>query len=147
MVPLLIAILLPSLARAREIAQMAMCAANMNAVGKGVQLYMTDYDDAPSPSLDALIEEGLIQREHLECPSAKDGTPWPHYFYLAAPADAPGSTIIMCDLKGNHPRDGRNALTLGSSVKKFRTEADFQAELAKPANAAFAKALREAEGP
>jgi len=145
-VPMLVGILLPTLARAREIAQMSICAANLNAVGKAVQLYTVEYE-APPASLDVLIEQGLIQREHLECPSAKDGAPWPHYFYLAPPADAPGSTIIMCDLRGNHPRDGRNALTAGGSVRKFRTEAGFQSELAKPANAAFAKALRAAEGP
>ena len=144
-VPLLIAILLPSLARARELAQMSLCAANMNAVGKGMQMYMIEHDDAPPQNLDALIEMGAIQRPHLECPSAKDGTPWPHYFYLAPSADAPGSTFVLCDLKGNHPRDGRNVLTLGSSVRKFRTEAQFQAALTRPENTAFAAALRKAE--
>ena len=57
----------------------------------------------------------------------------------------PSLTIIACDLKSNH-KEGRNVLHLQGSVA-WRTEAAFQSELAQPHNAAFAAALKKAEGP
>ncbi len=41
-IALLVSILLPSLSRARELAKRSMCGANLNGVGKGIQLYMAE---------------------------------------------------------------------------------------------------------
>ena len=147
-VALLVGILMPSLGRAREIAQMSMCGANMNGVGMGVIMYQAEHEDAPPPDLQTMIDMGSISKELLTCPSAKGKHPQPHYFYFPpSGSGVPGTTFIMCDLKGNHPRDGRNVLTYGASVQKFRTEALFQQALARPENAAFAAALKKADRP
>jgi len=140
--------MLPVLGRAREIAQMSMCAANMNAIGKGMMIYQAEADDASPTELEMLIENGSVPRACLNCPSVRQH-PQPHYFYFPPPrGSAPrGATFILCDLKGNHPRDGRNVLTYGASVQKFRTEDEFQAALARPENAAFAAALKKADRP
>lgn len=44
-IALLVAILLPSLGRARELAKQAVCQSNLNTVGKGIMLYKTDDKD------------------------------------------------------------------------------------------------------
>jgi len=68
------------------------------------------------------------------------------YFVHAPEGFANRPQVIGCDLRGNHPDGTRNVLYSDGGVHK-RSEADFQAELAQPANAEFAKALREIEGP
>ncbi len=148
MLAMMVGILMPTLGRAREIAHMSMCGANMSGVGKAMQIHMAENDDGPPADLDVLLETGWIGPEHLVCPSAKGRSPQPHYFYFVQPDATPrGSTFVMCDLKSNHPRDGRQVLTYGASIQKFRTEAAFQTALARPENAAFAAALKKAEGP
>jgi len=44
-IAMLVGILMPTLGRAREIAQMSICAANLNSIGKGIQLHLTEFDD------------------------------------------------------------------------------------------------------
>ena len=68
-----------------------------------------------------------------------------HYFYLPPTAAEPSpETILACDLAVNHGGEGRNLVKLSGRVD-WLTEEQFQAELAKPHNAEFAAALREAE--
>lgn len=55
-----VAILLPALSRARAQAKMAMSAANLNAIGKGVYLYMSEHDDRTPESLDVLLAERTL---------------------------------------------------------------------------------------
>jgi len=145
--PLLIGILLPALGRAREAAQMSMCAANANGIGKGVIMYQAEFGTFPA-DLQTMVDQGSVPKELLSCPSVRDKYPQPDYFYLPpSNPNAPGSTFILCDLKGNHPRDGRNVLTYAASVEKFRTEAAFQQALTRPENAAFAAALKKVDRP
>jgi len=141
---LLIAALMPTLGRAREIAQMSICAAQLNSIGKAYVLCQTDLD-RPVQSPSDLVELGLIQWRHLRCPSDRTKRPC-SYFMLLPQEEVDGATIIACDYRDNHPRDGRNVLTYDGAVRKM-SEAEFQAELAKPYNAAFAAALKRAEGP
>ena len=44
-IALLISILLPSLARARELAKRAVCRANMRGIGQSCYIYSNDYED------------------------------------------------------------------------------------------------------
>jgi prepilin-type N-terminal cleavage/methylation domain-containing protein len=210
-IAMLVGILMPTLGRAREIAQVAMCAANLNAIGKGIQLHMTDteqyprlWNDATNAQLMApftttsdvndiaqltnknamnnvwaLIKDNTLQEEHFECPSDGDyksrkdcesaGTAplsygwnaWENFSYgthKPQPANdnthmsplstkLAGSFPIFADKNyhqdynssvgkvagkvwydsttrwrkpGNHPRDGFNWLTMGSSCKKMK---------------------------
>ena len=63
--------------------------------------------------------------------------------------DVSPSAMVACDYIDNHldmgaSRSGRNVLTFDGAVR-WMGEAEFQAQLAQPQNAAFAAALREAE--
>ena len=81
----------------------------------------------------------------LRCPSVRDSGRASDYFYAPPGKDTGGRAIIACDFKGNHRhRRGRHVLYRHSHVTWMGPK-DFAAELAKPQNAAFARALREAE--
>lgn len=140
---LLVSILLPSLGRARSLAKISICSANLNTIGKGYHIYLTEYD-APPADIDALIGVSLTPAV-FKCPCAKSGRP-ADIFYLPAAMDADPLTIVACDFKGNHPDGSRNVLTNMGTVRAL-SEAAFQAELSQPYNTAFAAALRKVEGP
>ena len=142
---LLVAILLPALGRAMELARRSVCAANLSSIGKAVLIYQAEHEAMP-PDMETLIRSGTSPKA-FDCPSADKGRA-SDYFLLLPKAGAqpdPSETIIACDYKGNHS-EGRNVLYLDGHVA-WLSESAFQQELAKPSNAAFAAALKKAEGP
>ena len=145
MQPLMVAILLPSLARARELAKQALCQAQLRSVGNAIALYRGAYAGVAPADLQVVVDDGFLGAEGLECPSEPTSGNV-DYFYFPSPAGAPGNALMACGWKANHSGEGRSVLS-ASGRAKWLTEADFQAELAKPHNAAFAEALAEAEGP
>jgi len=126
--------------------QLMVCAGHLNAIGKGMAMYCVENQNAYPPDLDVLVRQGKVPRQALRCPSVEHGRRC-DYFYLAPsgdPADLPRYLPVACDLRGNHG-DCRNVLYQAGNVRRL-TEAEFQAEVGKPVNAAFAAALRKAEG-
>ena len=147
--------LLLALSYAKGTARRAVCKANLHSIGLAVMLYAEDYDGMLPGTLEG--DGGILAylgeadgRESLKCPAARSGRSCDYFYFPPASSleDVPrwASAITACDLKGNHGGKGRNVLFLDSHVA-WLTEADFQSALADPANAEFAKALREAEGP
>lgn len=128
-------------ARNRELARRAMCGSNLHRIGQALAFYQSENDDAFPPDLQHLIDTGP-GHDAFVCPLTGHDQPF-DYFYLPPAKDAPGETMTACDFKGNH-EDGRSVLYADSHVKRLK-EAQFQQELAKPHNAAFAAALRAAE--
>lgn len=137
-------VLLPSLGRARELARQSVCVANLKAIGIAMHEYAAGHDDQ-YPDLDDLIKGGYIVPSTLKCPSAP-GERDNDYIFLKPDASTPGGQIVACDRKGNHKGQGRSVLYASASAK-WMGEAEFQAELRKPVNEAFAKHLRAEEGP
>jgi len=145
---LLVSMLMPALNRAREQAKRALCAGNLNGIAKGIIMYGTENQDAFPPNLDVLVRQGKVPRKMLQCPSVERRRRC-DYFYLAPSAkgdDVPDDLLVACDLRDNHDGEGRNVMYATGYVKWLKEKA-FQAELGKPVNAAFAAALRKAEGP
>ena len=139
-------IVLPALGRAQELARRTMCGTNLKTIGTNLALYLADYGDKVPPDVDTLIRLQGVSADVLECPSA-DTSRSPSIFVLfPASADVPSRSLVACDYRGSHGNDGRNVLLFTGTVA-FMKEPDFQAELAKPENAAFAAALRAKEGP
>lgn len=129
-------------------AQTAACASNLNFVYKGIILYQQANEQAYPADFDTLIKDGQGPKL-FQCPAAQRGGNGKKfdYFYLASSSVNPDSnTIIACDFKGNHPDQTRNVLYADGRVMRA-PERQFQAELTQPYNAAFAAALRKAEGP
>ncbi|HET6427164.1 MAG TPA: hypothetical protein VFJ30_02055 [Phycisphaerae bacterium] len=144
---LLVAILMPSLDRAEALANRTICQANLQTIGAAVDTYVLEHDAFP-PDGETLKRSRADLSFYLECP----GDTGPGSYCVQFPGgdidEVDAGTFIACDLKGNHPDldGGRNVLRRDGSVQWMREEA-FQAQLAKPWNAEFAKALRAAEGP
>ena len=148
---------LPGLGGARELTShppRARCGGNLNSISKAIAMYGVDNEDAFPPDLEVLITEGTVSWTMLRCPSVQSKMPWKQsaeenrrcdYFYLAPSLGAPRDLLVACDYRDNHG-EGRNVLYAGTGVKWILEDA-FQAELAKPVNAAFAAALRKAERP
>jgi len=139
---LLVAILMPALNRAQVLAKRSACGANLNSIGKQILIYQTEFEQMP-PDIDTLIALGASEKM-FQCPSASGKRRCDYFIHFSKEEPDVGSAIIACDYRGNH-RDGRNVLAWQGSLR-WLSEAAFQAELAKPWNAEFAKALRAAEG-
>lgn len=124
------------------------CISNLRNIGSAVSMYRAENGDKWPQDLQVLQNSQQLGYNSLRCPSAPKGSQ-NDYFYFAPPTAGveagASSSVVACDHKGNH-RDGRNVLFEDGSVRKL-SESEFQAELAKPHNAAFAAALRAAEGP
>jgi prepilin-type N-terminal cleavage/methylation domain-containing protein len=80
-IALLISMLLPTLARARELAKRAICRANLNGIGKGIAMYGADHRDAMPLLPDLDQSEPLDYRADLKlgarCAAYDDPTEGP----------------------------------------------------------------------
>lgn len=142
--PLILGILLPYLGNAKDLAKQAKCTMNLNALGKGILMYQAENKNNYPADLNSLIKVEHLPPEWLNCPSATEKGRTCDYVYAPPEINAPlSTTVIACDLAGNH-KDVRNVLHVSGSVTRMQ-EAEFQAALAKPENAAFAAKLRQAE--
>ena len=126
-----------------EAGKKSTCETELHSIGQVVQVYTSRHEGVPPPDLHTLIQAKLVPRYGLRCASVRHSDRASDYFYMPPGKDAVGETIIGCDFKGNH-RDGRNVLWDHAGVT-WMCRKEFAAEMAKPRNAAFAKALREAE--
>jgi len=72
-VALLLTILLPSLARAREQAKRAVSMANLRGIGQAMHIYANDHQGRFPKSFDELIDAGLITRAELNSPRDREG--------------------------------------------------------------------------
>jgi len=122
----------------------ALCAARLQSIAAGIRMYR-DYQERFPATLGEVTAMGALPGIYLSCPGAGNSGRGSDFFYHPPADDAPPDAIIVCDFRGNHP-GGRNVLYRSGEVR-WRGEPAFQAELAKPYNAEFAKALRAAEGP
>ena len=77
---ILVSIMLPSLARARELAKRAVSASNLRGIGMGAQIYASEHDNIFPESLEVLVEQGMITREILVSPrAAGDGVSYIYF--------------------------------------------------------------------
>jgi len=136
---------IPSYAiRQREIRQ-DQSRANLRNLYQGLQMYHRRWSTPPQ-QLQQLLVEKTVAEEHLLCPSAED--PARGYFYYPQPARPESEDlgpILICELA--EANDGAGRLILRTSGEVEWKDADaFREELASPRNAAFAEALKAAEG-
>lgn len=106
---MMISILLPSLARARELSKRTVCAANMQGIGVALMTYAEANDGAYPPDLDTLIDEGLISEGTLICPSTDDDTDSYEYDPEVAQSAAEDEPILK-EYLDNHKGEGQNML-------------------------------------
>lgn len=111
---ILIAILLPSLSRARELSNRVVCSANMRQFGTGMYLYaQSDYYGWFPPNLETLLSEGHVTENQFACPSSNavvrelDGS----YEYIASQTGSSNpNNVVMYEKEGCHNGEGSNVL-------------------------------------
>lgn len=64
-----LAIMLPPLSRARGMAGVAVCSANLGGLGRSLAVYASQYRGEHPPSLDVLVSSNLAQPSMLVCPA------------------------------------------------------------------------------
>jgi prepilin-type processing-associated H-X9-DG protein len=138
---ILMGILMPALARARQVAYRQLCATNISILGKAMLIYAGDYDEKyPTSSkwCDLLIECTDVAEEQFRCKGAFegpcnyamnenaeiDGTASPPDMVLlfeTSPGwnQVGGSEILTTD---NHQREGCNILFADLHVEFVKTE-------------------------
>jgi prepilin-type processing-associated H-X9-DG protein len=72
---LLMAILMPAIARARELARRVVCQANMTGIANAISMYADDNGAFPTASqwCDLLIENQYLNESQLRCPAGPEG--------------------------------------------------------------------------
>ncbi|GAF68823.1 unnamed protein product [marine sediment metagenome] len=73
--PMMLGIMMPALARVRQISFRMVCGTNMSALGKAMLIYSNDYDDIPIPPkwCDLLIEHADVSPLMFRCKGATKG--------------------------------------------------------------------------
>jgi prepilin-type processing-associated H-X9-DG protein len=110
--PLMIAILLPSLSRARELSKRLVCSANMAGINSAMQTYQMQFR-SPPPDLQALLASGLTTPRQLVCPSSK-ATPSDSkdgYVLVTETGAKPRmDDVVIYEKRENHGGEGANVL-------------------------------------
>ena len=121
----------------------AKCCSNLKAIGQGLHEYAHAHATRLPQELSALVDGDYIAPDVFLCPGANEGRKCDYFYQGGKTLLSPPGAILVCDLKSNHD-DGRSVLFLDAHVE-WMMEEGFQAALAKPENADFAKVLRAAE--
>ena len=123
-----VGILMPALARTRQLAFRMTAATNLSGIGKACLIYANDHDDKLPPDLQTLVKEVELSPKSLESQRKPKDFKGPSFIYI------PGQTLSM--YPGNivayeNPEfsaDGINVLFLDSHVEFMKPEA-FRREL------------------
>jgi prepilin-type N-terminal cleavage/methylation domain-containing protein/prepilin-type processing-associated H-X9-DG protein len=120
-IAILAAILFPVFAQAREKARSTTCLSNFNQLGKGVMMYIQDYDGAyplawygkPQYGFDCVLQPYVKNLQVFDCPSNKTTPRWwdgyKRYFNIDKPG-IPGDYAMNGDLAAREdPKAGDRA--------------------------------------
>jgi prepilin-type processing-associated H-X9-DG protein len=124
--PMLIAILLPSLSRARELSKRTVCAANMRGIGQAMYIYAQSEPNYAFPDdINKVVAAGFTTPIQFQCPSAPPGRQC--YFYVSGQTtnSAPNSVVLFED-PNNHQGEGGNVMYQDGHVT-FVKGAQYQA--------------------
>jgi len=117
-VPMLLAILLPSLSRAREITKRAVDASNLRGIGMAIIVYASDHGDQFPPDLQTLVADGSVSPKQFIDPSSGNAPPRCDYYYVTGLAvKDPAGWIVAYSDPAYHNGEGANVLYLDSSVR------------------------------
>lgn len=126
-VPVMVSVLLPSLARERELSKRAVCAANLAGVARASLVYAEERKGKLPPDLETLVNSGAITWKMLICPSSNDQPEEgvSSYEYIGGGlrnVDDP-RLVIAYEKPGNHGNEGMNVAYLDGHVQ-FRMDVD-----------------------
>ncbi len=127
--PLVLAIIIPSVAEGREAAMRTRSMTNMRGIAQACLIYANDNDGAFPPDLQVLLNEGLCGPENFVNPLSGNSPPACDYFYVTGLTedDAPNWIVAYSD-PAHHDDEGASILYLDGHVN-FVKEPGFSQEI------------------
>ncbi len=123
--PLMIAVLLPSLSQARELAKRSVCGANLRSVEISLQIYVEEHGQEP-PNLSVLVDNGRIDPGTLNCPSVDPAISQTlPYIWIRGADCADADNVVLYEPLQNHRGEGGNVLFCDGHVE-FVPQADWE---------------------
>ncbi|MFW5840379.1 MAG: hypothetical protein ACOCZE_07355 [Planctomycetota bacterium] len=124
--PLLVSILLPSIARARSLAARTASQAQLSGMGQAIVMYESEKGRMPE-NYEQMIEMGLIARKMLYSPAGEHSglsfeelerrKPPSDYIYIRPGAGVGDGTVMIYENPDNYGEDGTNVLFVNGSVR------------------------------
>lgn len=132
MFPMMIAILLPSLSRARELSKRTVCAANLRGIGQALQIYGKGEPNGMFPEAGAnwqqrLLSAGTVSVKMFDCPSNVPGAQT-YYYVPGFSTKKDSNQIIAYEDKAIHKGEGGNILYQDGHVA-FVKSPQYEAEI------------------
>ena len=125
MLTILPLILLPSLARARELAKRSVCSANLRTVEISLQSYVEEHGQQP-PNLTTLVDEKWLVSGVLNCPSVDPAVSQTlPYIWIRGADCADADNVVLYEPLNNHRGQGGNVLFCDGHVE-FVPDADWE---------------------
>ena len=119
------AVLMPALAKTRQLAQRVSSASNLSSIGKAMVIYANDYNDVYPADLKELVEKGGLSQKSLESPRKPRDFNGPSFIYIAGQnAIMPPDNILVYE-NPEFCRDGVNVLFNDAHVE-FVEPAEFK---------------------
>jgi prepilin-type processing-associated H-X9-DG protein len=115
-IPLQLAIMLPSLNRARAVANRVACASNMRMISTALTQYASANGNVYPPDFNPLLNQGLVTAHVLECPALGPSSSGASPYVLVANHPMPANAVILYEPVADH-KDGANMLFGDGSVQ------------------------------
>jgi len=118
-------ILLPSLARARELAKRTVCSTNLSGIGMAMKVYANNNNEAYPPDLKTLLKSGTVTERMFVCPSSTvdvadiGGDLEACYTYIKGQGEwNDPSNVLVYEKADHHGGEGGNVL-FGNGTVEF----------------------------
>ena len=123
--PLMVAILLPSLSRALELAKRTVCGVNLLAVDVSLRSYVEEHGQEP-PDLTTLVDERLLGPGVLNCLSVDPViSQTPPYIWIRGADCTNAENVVLYEPLQNHGGQGGNVLFCDGHAE-FVLQADWE---------------------
>jgi hypothetical protein len=124
-----VGIMLPAVARVRQLSQRREAGTNLAAIGKACLVYTNDHNDTFPMDLETLVKDGKLSANALESKRKPKGFGGPSYVYIAGQTVAMNPGNILAYENPEFCLDGTNVLFLDMHVEFVKPD-QFREELA-----------------
>ncbi len=111
-----VGIMMPALARTRQISKRMVSGTNLSAIGKAMLIYANDYDDQFPPNLQELVEKEELDPRALESKRKPKNFDGPSYIYVTGQNTSMDPRNILVYENPEYCTEGLNVLYMDSHV-------------------------------